>query len=41
VIVFGFLVAVVILDVLACRYGYDSRLERWLEELRRPWNPTA
>jgi hypothetical protein len=40
-VVLGFIVALVLLDVLAWRFGYDSRLERWLEELHLPWNPSA
>jgi hypothetical protein len=33
--------ALVVLDVLAWRFGFDSRLERWHHELRRRWEANA
>jgi hypothetical protein len=34
-VLIGFIVAVVALDYLAMRFGVDSRIERWLAELRQ------
>jgi hypothetical protein len=31
----GFVVAIIALDYLAMRFGFDSRVERWMAELRR------
>jgi hypothetical protein len=33
--IFVFVIAVVLLDVLALRFGYDSRAAQWEAELRR------
>ena len=35
VIVLAFFVVMVVLDVLASRFGYDSHLELWSDELGR------
>jgi hypothetical protein len=40
-VVVAMIAALVVLDVLAWRFGFDSRLERWQEELRRRWDPAA
>ena len=40
-IILGFLVALIAFAVAATRFGYDSRIEAWSNELRRRWDLAA
>jgi hypothetical protein len=40
-IILGFLAVALVLAVAAVRFGFDSRMEAWNNELRRRWDPSA